>query len=179
MVSSRTAAGNARSNTYSGLALGAAYVVVQFERFANRYPCSTFRGTLEHPTFAITTLAHTDLAPTAIVSQIGGSGKGTLPVFLKYRRSYHPLPAPVYADLILRSRSRTPWTGLTCWMRDCGVFVGKPTFCGTLGRDPKNHGNVVCFQSLGGNGLQKSPTSYNILEYPSNRDWNGGQTWKS
>jgi hypothetical protein len=45
------------------------------------------------------------------------------------------------------------------------------TIFGTLSRDPKNHGNVLCFQSLGGNGLQKSPTSYNILEYPSIRDW--------
>ncbi len=37
MVSSRTAAGNARSEAYLGLALGTAYVVVQFERFANGY----------------------------------------------------------------------------------------------------------------------------------------------
>ena len=39
MVSSRTAAGNTRSKTYLSLALGTAYIVVQFERLANWYPC--------------------------------------------------------------------------------------------------------------------------------------------
>ena len=38
MVSSRTAAGNAGSKTYFSLALGTAYEIVQFERFAKRPP---------------------------------------------------------------------------------------------------------------------------------------------
>jgi len=44
------------------------------------------------------------------------------------------LAARVYGLLILEWRSRTPWTGLTCWTRDCGVCVGKGTYSGTCGR---------------------------------------------
>ena len=40
------------------------------------------------------------------------------------------LAARVYGLLILTWRSRTPWTGLTCWIRDCGVCVGKGTISG-------------------------------------------------
>jgi hypothetical protein len=38
------------------------------------------------------------------------------------------LAARLYGLLILTWRSRAPWTGLTCWTRDCGVCVGKGTF---------------------------------------------------
>ena len=40
------------------------------------------------------------------------------------------LAARVYGLLILEWRSRTPWTGLTCWIGDCGVCVGKGRFDG-------------------------------------------------
>jgi len=40
------------------------------------------------------------------------------------------LAARVYGLLILEWRSRTPWTGLTYWIGDYGVCVGKGTFFG-------------------------------------------------
>ena len=38
------------------------------------------------------------------------------------------LPARLYGVLILTWRSRPPWPGLTCWIWDCGVCVGKGTY---------------------------------------------------
>ena len=38
------------------------------------------------------------------------------------------LPARVFGVLITTWQYRTPRTGLTCWIRDCGVCVGKGRF---------------------------------------------------
>lgn len=47
------------------------------------------------------------------------------------------LAARLHGLLILTWRSRTPWTGLTCWRRDCGVCVGRGRYSDTRRRTEK------------------------------------------